>query len=233
MPVLEHLAELRRRLFICAGAIVVAATVCFFFSNQVIAFLLHFLRAALHDPHKNLQVLSPLDAFVVRLKIATYGGIVLALPIWLYEVWRFVTPGLNPKEKRYAVPFVLSALVLFALGALVAFLTLEPALHFLAAVGGPNQTPNYTSDKYVTLVALMIVAFGISFEFPLILVFLQIAHVLSPAQLRKARRWAIVGIFFFAAVITPSQDPYSLFFMAIPMCLFYEASILVGRMLKR
>ena len=178
-------------------------------------------------------MLGPVDGFITRLKVATYGGIVLALPVWLYELWRFITPGLNPKERKYAIPFVLSSLVLFALGAVVAFLTLEPALKFLIQVGGPSQTPQYTSDKYLTLVSLMVVAFGLSFEFPVILVFLLIAGVLKTAQLRKARRWAIVGIVTFAAVITPSQDPYSLFFMAVPMYLFYEASIVIGRILKK
>src|SRR6185312_10070538 len=165
--------------------------------------------------------------------VATYGGIVLALPIWLYQLWRFITPGLNPKERRYAVPFILSSIVLFAMGAAVAFLTLEPALKFLIDVGGPSQSPQFTSDKYLSLVSLMIVAFGLSFEFPVILVFLLIAGVLKTQQLRKARRWAIVGIVTFAAVITPSQDPYSLFFMAVPMYLFYEGSIVIGRILKK
>ena len=126
-----------------------------------------------------------------------------------------------------------SSIVLFVLGAFVAFLTLEPALNFLIDVGGPSQSPQFTSDKYLTLVSLMIVAFGLSFEFPVVLVFLLIAGVITTAQLRHWRRWAIVGIVTFAAVITPSQDPYSLFFMAVPMYLFYEASIVIGRILKK
>ena len=100
-------------------------------------------------------------------------------------------------------------------------------------VGGSSQRASYTSDKYLSLIALMVVAFGASFEFPVVLVFLLLARVLKVEQLKKARRWAIVGIFLFAAIITPSQDPYSLFFMALPMVLFYEGSILIGRILKR
>ena len=132
-----------------------------------------------------------------------------------------------------ALVYVASALVLFALGALVAFLTLEPALKFLIDVGGPSQEATYSSEKYISLVSLMIVAFGASFEFPVVLVFLLIARVLKVEQLRRARRWAIVGIFLFAAIITPSQDPYSLFLMAIPMYIFYEACIIIGRIMKR
>jgi sec-independent protein translocase protein TatC len=233
MPMLDHLAELRNRIIVSIAAVAVGGLVAFVFSNQIISFLISFYRDALHNQHAKLVNLSPVDGFVIRLKVATYGGIVLALPIWLYELWRFVTPALDPREKRYAIPFVASALVLFALGAFVAFLTLEPALKFLIQVGGPSQQAAYTSEKYLSLIALMIVAFGLSFEFPIVLVFLLIAHVITTAQLRHARRWAAVGIVTFAAVITPSQDPYSLFFMAVPMYLFYEGSIIIGRILKR
>lgn len=233
MTMVEHLGELRTRIMISLAAVVVGAVVAFAFSNQIIDFLVRFYRDATHGKRNALIFTGPADAFLTRLKVATYGGIVLALPVWLYELWRFVTPGLNPKEKRYAVPFVASAIVLFALGAVVAFLTLEPALSFLLNIGGDAQKPLLAADRYITLVSLMVVAFGLSFEFPIVLVFLLIARVITTAQLRHARRWAIVGIVIFAAVITPSQDPYSLFFMALPMYLFYEASILVGRILRR
>jgi len=233
MPVLEHLAELRRRIFICAIAIALGGIVAFTFSNQIIDFLLEYYKEATDDPKKALVFTAPADAFLTRLKVATYGGIVLALPVWLWQLWRFMTPGLHPNEPRYAVPFLVSALVLFGLGAVVAFLTLEPALHFLIAVGGDAQQPLFTSDKYLGLVSLMVVAFGLAFEFPVVLVFLLLARVITTAQLREARRWAIVAIVTFSALITPSQDPYSLAFMAVPMYLFYEGAILIGRILKR
>jgi sec-independent protein translocase protein TatC len=233
MPIMDHLAELRRRILISVAAVAMAAVMMFFFSNEVISFLVQYYKDATHGKRNALVFTGPVDGFLTRLKVATYGGIVLALPVWLYELWRFITPGLNPKERRYAVPFVLSSVLLFILGAGVAFLTLEPALKFLIDVGGPSQTPLFTSDRYLTLVSLMVVAFGLSFEFPVLLVFLLIAGVIKTAQLRHFRRWAIVGIVTFAAVITPSQDPYSLFFMAVPMYVFYEASILIGRILKK
>ena len=233
MPIMDHLGELRRRVLISALAVVGCATVMFFFSNAVITFLVKYYEDATHGQRNALIFTGPVDGFITRLKVATYGGIVLALPIWLYQLWRFITPGLNPKERRYAVPFVLSSVVLFVMGAAVAFLTLEPALKFLIDVGGPSQTPLFTSDRYLSLVSLMVIAFGLSFEFPVILVFLLIAGVIKTTQLRHFRRWAIVGIVVFAAVITPSQDPYSLFFMAAPMYLFYEMSIIIGRLLKK
>jgi len=233
MPMLEHLAELRNRIIISVAAVLAGAIVAFAFYDPITNFLLDFYRDSINNGEITFIFTGPADAFITRLKVATYGGIVLALPIWLWQMWRFITPALDPKEKRYAVPFVLSAIVLFALGAFVAFLTLEPALNFLLNIGGTAQRPLLTYDKYLTLVALMVVAFGLSFEFPIVLVFLLIARIITTAQLRHARRWAAVGIVAFAAVITPSQDPYSLFFMAVPMYVFYEASIIIGRILKR
>jgi sec-independent protein translocase protein TatC len=214
-------------------AVVIGATVAFFLYGDISTFLLDFYRNSISNQKATFIFTGPVDAFVTRLKVATYGGIVLALPVWLYQLWRFITPALDPREKRYAVPFVVSAIVLFALGALVAFITLEPALNFLLNIGGSAQRPLLTYDKYLTLVALMVVAFGLSFEFPIVLVFLLIARVLTTEQLRHTRRWAAIGIVTFAAVITPSQDPYSLFFMAAPMYVFYESSIIIGRILKR
>lgn len=233
MTVVEHLTELRRRLIISLVAIAIGGIICFVFAPQIISFLVEFYKNSTADTPNKLIFTGPLDAFATRLKVATYGGIVLALPVWLWELWRFITPGLHPTEKRYAVPFLFASLFLFACGAVVAFLTLQPALNFLLKIGGSDLRPLLTADKYISLVSLMIVAFGISFEFPVVLVFLLIARVLTTAQLRHWRRYAAVFIVTFAAVITPSQDPYSLFAMAVPMYLFYEASILVGRFLKR
>jgi sec-independent protein translocase protein TatC len=233
MTIVEHLSELRRRIFISLLAVAAGAIVCFIFSNSIVHFLLDYYTHATHGKQSKLIFTGPLDAFLVRLKVATYGGIVLAVPVWLWQLWRFVTPGLHQNEKRYAVPFITSSILLFALGAWVALLTLTKALEFLINVGGSSLQPLLAADKYLSLVGLMILAFGISFEFPVVLMFLLIAHVLTTTQLRRWRRITIVVIVVFAAVITPSQDPYSLFFMAIPMYIFYEACILIGRILKR
>jgi sec-independent protein translocase protein TatC len=233
MTVFEHLGELRRRLMISIVAIVVAGTIVFIIAPEIISFLVTFYHDATNGKRNALIFLGPLDAFATRLKIATYGGIVLASPVWLFQMWRFITPGLNPNEKKYAIPFVLSSIFLFILGGIVALLTLEPALNFLLQIGGSDLKPTLAADKYISLVSLMIVAFGLSFEFPVVLMFLLIARVLTTQQLRKWRRYAAVIIVAFAAIITPSQDPYSLFAMAIPMYLFYEACIIIGRVMKR
>jgi len=233
MTVVEHLTELRRRIIISIVAVSLGAIVCFIFSESVIRFFVNYYRDATHGEKNALIFLGPLDAFLTRIKIATYGGIVLALPVWLFELWRFITPGLNPKEKRYAIPFIFASIALFALGGYIALLTLPKALEFLLDIGGSQLRPELTADKYLGLVSLMIIAFGVAFEFPVVLVFLLLARVLTTRQLRRWRRPAILIIVIFAAVITPSQDPYSLFAMAIPMYIFYELSIIVGRILKR
>lgn len=231
MTIVEHLREVRRRAFISLAAVAVGGIVAFVFSREIISFLVHYYQHATHGRRDALVFTGPLDAFKVRLQIATYGGIVLALPVWLWQLWRFVTPALERREKRYAIPFLASSLVLFALGAWIALLTLTKALAFLLGVGGPQLQPFLTADKYLSLVSLLIVAFGLSFEFPVLLMFLLVARVLSTAQLRRWRRAAIVVIVLFAAVVTPSQDPYSLFAMAVPLYLFYEACIVLGRIL--
>jgi len=234
MTVVEHLTELRKRIMISLVAVMGTASLVYWFAPDIIRWLLEFYKDAAPKGTPNHFVFTgPLDAFVTRLKIATYGGIVLAVPVWMWQLWRFITPGLHKHEKRYAVPFVFASVVLFALGVVVALLTLPAALGWLLGVGGQEVQPLLTADKYISLVSLMMVAFGISFEFPVVLVFLLIARVLKTSQLIKWRRWAIVVIVAFAAVITPSQDPYSLFFMAIPMYLFYEGSIVIGKIMKR
>jgi len=239
MTLMEHLTELRRRIIVCAIAIVVGGIIGFILYSRI----LHVLSHPYAEVTRNrgicgpggckLVATDPLAPFLVRLKVSTYSGFVIALPVVLWQLWRFITPGLNPKEKKYAIPFIGSSIVLFLLGGFVAWLTFPKALSFLVSIGGGDISTFFTADKYLTFVSLMILAFGLSFEFPVVLVFLMLARVLKTSTLRKYRRHAIVGIVAFAAVITPSQDPYSLFFMAAPMVLFYEGSIVIGRILKR
>ncbi len=176
---------------------------------------------------------GPLEPFIVRLKVSTYGGIALSVPFVFWQIWRFVTPGLHKNERRYGILFLIAIIALFALGAVVAWFTVQKALEFLLTAGGNSIQPFISADKYLTLITLMMAAFGVAFEFPVLLVFLLLVRVVNTRQLRNARRWAIVGVVTFAAVITPSQDPFSLFFMAVPMYVFYEISILIGRVMKR
>ncbi|MDQ2826621.1 MAG: twin-arginine translocase subunit TatC [Actinomycetota bacterium] len=231
MPLVDHLTELRRRLIISIVALVVGGIVGFVIYNHVLNFLITPYREVTHKDQ--FVFFDPLEAFATRLKVSAWTGVFLSSPVVLWQLWRFITPGLHKKEKRYAIPFIVASILLFMLGAAVALITFKPALRFLIGVGGNNLTPLFSASKYLSLVILMIIAFGIAFEFPIVLVFLELAGVVSSRRLRQWRRPAIVIIVTVAAVITPSQDPYSLFAMAVPMYVFYEASIVIGRILKK
>lgn len=229
----EHLGELRGRIVKSVVALLFGTGIGFALSNRVLDFLVNPYCESQKGKSCQLVVIDPLEGFSTRIKLALFVGFVLASPVILWQVWRFVTPGLHRNEKRYAIPFIVSSIVLFVAGAAVAVVTFPKALDFLIAVGGPNLVPLFSPSKYLRLYLLVVVAFGISFEFPILLVFLQLARILKSAQLRKWRRGAIIAIVVFAAVVTPSQDPVTLLAMAGPMYLFYELSILLGKLLKR
>src|SRR5665213_3532516 len=232
MTLIEHLTELRRRVLVCAVVFIVAATVAFLVYNHILSFLQH-PYCQVNAKHCNLYVTSPLDGLSLRVKIAAYGGVFLASPVWLWELWRFITPGLNPKEKKYAIPFIVASILLFALGCLVAYLTFPHALGFLTSIGGPSLNQILDPTKYLSLIVLLMTVFGLTFEFPVLLVSLQVAGVLTPKQLSSWRRWAIVLIVVVAGVVTPSSDPFSMMALAVPLYIFYEASIIIGKILNR
>ena len=230
MSVWDHLRELRGRITISLIAVAFGAIICFALFEPILGFIL--------DPYEDITnkifiTTGPLDAFILRMKVAAYGGIVIASPVIFFQLWRFVTPGLYPNEKKYAVPFVIASVVLFVSGALVAILTFPRALDFLINIGGDDIEPLFTAPSYVSLVLVMVVAFGFAFEFPLLVVFLLLARIVETRQLRQWRRYTFLGIVVIAAVITPSQDPITLFALAIPMYILYEGAIVVGRLMRR
>ncbi len=234
MTLVEHLTELRHRLIVSITALLAGGTISFALYNHILHFFVQPYCQVVGPRHScNLFVTGPLDGFAIRLKIAAYGGLVLASPVVLWQLWRFVTPGLNPNEKRYAVPFVASSLLLFAVGGFVAYNTFPRTLRFLDAVGGPNLHQIYSPNSYLSLIVVLMVVFGLTFEFPVLLVFLQIVGVLTPARLSSWRRVAIVIMVATAAIITPSPDPFSMLALAVPMVVFYEASIVIGKILRR
>ena len=231
MTLAEHLTELRRRVLVCATAFMVAGTVAFLFYPHILSFLQHPYCQI--STRCGFYITGPLDGLALRVKIAAYGGLFLASPVLLWELWRFITPGLKRNEKRYAIPFIAASILLFALGALVAYLTFPHALRWLSSIGGPSLTEILDPTKYLSLIVLLMTVFGLTFEFPVLLVSLEIAGVLTPQKLSSWRRWAIVLIVVVAGVVTPSSDPFSMMAMAIPLYIFYELSIVVGRLIAR
>ena len=247
MTLVEHLTELRTRIVRSLLAVMAGATICWIFYERIFDFLIDPYCKALPEAaaegdttttlltraNCGLLATNPLEGFGLRTTIALYGGIALAMPVNLYQRWRFIAPGLYKHERRYAVPFVVLGALLFALGGALAYWTIPKALDFLIEIGGPDLITVYSAKPYLSLIIKMIVAFGLGFEFPLLLAFLQMVGVLTPQALARSRRYAAVGVVALVAVITPSGDPISLCVLAGPMYLFYEASIIFGKIWMR
>lgn len=240
MTLMEHLSELRNRLVISVIAVAIGmAIIGGPFYQDVQDFLTEPYKDLCEDESSTanqectLLQTDPVEGLSVRFKVAAYGGIALAMPVLLWQVWRFVSPGLYSREKRYAIPFVAAAMFLFVLGASLAYWTLPRALDFLGSIGGDDLTQFYSPGKYFQLVSYMMLAFGAGFEFPILLIFLQLAGILSPDTLRKGRRYAYVLITVLVAVVTPSGDPFSMLALSLPMIVFYEIAIVIGRILAR
>jgi sec-independent protein translocase protein TatC len=241
MTVVEHLEELRHRIVVSVIAVLGGGILGWFlyqpFMNLVnnpFCDYVNGLPADRRPPAGCRLVFSgPVDAMLIKLKVVLFLGLFLALPVLLYQLWAFIVPGLTTRERKLSVPFVVASMLLFLLGAVFALFTLPKGLGFLLGFAGPDVTPLISFPSYVGFVVLVTLAFGVSFEFPILLVFLTMVGVLSSAKLRAWRRWAILGISVFAAVITPSSDPYSMLALMLPMVFFYEASIIIARLMKK
>lgn len=244
MTLTEHLAELRVRIIRCALAVTVGMVVIMAFYDPVLKFLTRPYRnlcidrpdmceGSLRGGDVILLNLDPIDGLATRVRIAMYGGIVMAIPIIMWQIWKFVVPALKANEKKYAIPFILSTVCLFLLGGFLAYWTLEAALEFLISWAGGDVQSTFVVSRYINLVVLMVGAFGVGFQFPVLLVFLQLVGVLRPQQLLNWWRYAIVGIVVLAAVITPSGDPISLTALAAPMLVLYFVSIGIGLIAQR
>ncbi len=237
MTVVEHLTELRERLLRCVLALVVTSTVAFaVLYEPVLRFVTRSYctipasyRVATAGGGCKLLALGPLDPIGIRIRVSLTVGLLLAMPYLAWQLWRFITPGLKRSEKRYAIPFALASTILFAMGVAVAFFTLPKAIGFLVGIGGSSLATFFQADRYLRFVLFMGLAFGLTFEFPLVLIFLSLVGILSSRAMLKAWRGAVAIITVAAAVITPSQDPISMFAMAIPMWVFYFAAAGVAR----
>jgi len=234
---MDHLEELRSRLFKIVLAFVLGSVVAWFVYDPILAVLTKPLKglpgAGEVISRGKLVVLAPTEAFFIRVKITAFAGFVVALPVILWQLWRFVTPGLHRKEKRYVVPFVFVSLALFAAGIWLALFSLPKALQLLTSFGGKDVVLVPRASEYLSFMMLMIAAFGISFEFPIVLIGLTMAGVLTSRSLRNGRQAAWVIILIVAAVITPTTDPITMLLMAVPMLFLYEGTILTARLMKK
>jgi sec-independent protein translocase protein TatC len=232
MTLVQHLAELRRRLIISVVAFVLGAAIAAGFYQGMLDLLQHPLCHA--DPHNcAFYVQGPLDPLSLRIQMAAFGGLLIASPVILFQMWRFITPGLSRHEKRYAVPFVLISIVLFFSGCALAYTVFPHALSFLHSVGGSSLHQILSPNQYLSLILLVMFLFGLTFEFPVILVGLQLAGVLRSSQLLHAWRWAIIGLTLVAAIFTPSADPFSMLVLEVPLVSFYFLSIGIGKLFGR
>ncbi len=246
MPFLAHLEELRKRLVVSFSAIGVGFVLVFNFRERIIQYLqwpltteilmgrrFPFLAFKSKPPIAKLTALGPAETLWTHFKVAFIAGLLVALPVVLYEVWRFISPGLLPKERRFALPFVVLSTVFFFLGvAFCYFIVLPMALQFLLTFDPSiQQTPRFS--EYVDFTLKFLLAFGVIFELPLAMVIAARMGIVTPQFLARNRKYAILVNFIIAAILTPTPDVFNQCLMALPMCLLYEVGILASRIVAR
>jgi sec-independent protein translocase protein TatC len=241
MSVINHLRELRRRLILAVIFIALGAILGWVLYPHVLNVLRHpycsvpkkyrYTPAGTEDCV--LIYHGVLDGFTTRLQVSAITGAVFTAPLWLYQIWAFITPGLRKNERKYTIIFILASTVLFAAGTSLAYIVLSKGLRILLQQAGFGTQAQLTVSQYIGFVTLMLVAFGAAFELPLIVVLANVAGVLPTRVLRKSQRLAIFLIFLFAAIATPTTDPITMCAMAVPMVLLFEGAVLFAVLRER
>lgn len=222
----EHLAELRHRLILALAGIAVGVAVGIWQSEILLEIIRRPILPHL-GPNGGLVFTGVMDKFMAHLKVGALGGVIATCPWWLYQVWKFISPGLYKNERRFAFGFIVSGTVLFLAGvSFVYFMVYPAAFEYLLSIGGNTDKPMITIEEYLSFFATTTVMFGLSFELPLVLVMLAMMGIIDAAFLKRSRRYAIPGLSLVAAVITP-PDAISMVMMLVPMVLLYEISIIV------
>ncbi len=232
---MDHLRELRKRLGRALIGVVVGMALVGGFVERIFHGLMQPVLDSLPEKQRALHYTSYIEPLMVYLKVALYGGIFVAVPWVLYQLWQFVAPGLYRKEKRVVVPFLVSGTALFYLGAVFCYFVIMPAAFPAMAAIASDQSlaPVLTMGEQLSLVLGMLLGFGIVFEVPVVIAFLSMIGLVDWRWLAKYRRIAIVVNVTVAAIITPTGDPLNLAFMAVPMILFYEIGIILARILGK
>jgi sec-independent protein translocase protein TatC len=242
MTLVAHLTELRNRIAKALLALLVATAVAFWWYEHGLG---EFIRAPYcgldpdlryggnADGGCGLLITDVFGGVFIRLKVSFLAGAVLSAPFWLYQLWAFITPGLKRHEKRYGIGFVAVSSLLFALGALLAYVSLAKGLALLLGLAGDGVVIALTAQDYIGFVLSLLVAFGVSFELPLIAIALNLVGVLSHEVLSRSRRWIFFLTIVFAAFVTPTQDPFTMLLMAGPMIVLFELAIQVARVVDK
>lgn len=228
-PLIEHLVELRRRLIWCFLALGVSFGVCFYYADAIFAFLVQPLKEAFGPGQGKLIYTKLYEAFFVQIKVAFFAAFFVSFPIIANQVWAFVAPGLYAKEKKAFLPFLIATPVLFIAGGALAYYAVMPAafqflLHYQGQIGGIKREALPSVDDYLGLVMQFILAFGIAFLLPILLMLLERAGLVTRDKLKKGRRYAILGAFVIGAVVAP-PDVASQCMLAIPLILLYELTL--------
>jgi len=239
MPLLDHLRELRQRLFVSVVAIVVASIVAGLFYDQLLALLQNPFEDSVRplaeeqDINAELTINTVSGPFTLLLKVSVVAGVVAASPIWLYQLWAFIVPGLHRNERRWSMVFGAVAGPLFITGVLIGYYVLPKGINILISFT-PDEVSNLVElSGYLSFVLRMLLVFGVAFEIPLFVILLNLAGVVSGRQLGEHRPWIIIGTFIFAAIATPSTDPVSMLFLALPMTLLFFISEIIARLVDR
>src|SRR5687768_4821041 len=241
MTLIAHLTELRNRIAKALVALLVATAVAFWWYEHGLG---EFIRAPYcgldadlrfgdGDTGCGLLITDVFGGVFIRLKVSFLAGAVLSAPFWLWQLWAFITPGLKRNEKRYGIGFVAVSTLLFALGAVLAYISLSAGLELLLGLAGEGTIIALTAQDYIGFVLSLLVAFGVSFEVPLIAVALNLVGVLSYEVLSSSRRWIFFLTFVFAAFVTPTQDPFTMLLMAGPMIVLFEGAIQIARIVDK
>ena len=249
LPLKEHLSELRKRILISLTVLFIAFLFIFNYSEELFNILVFPLKSEIKLDVKNpyihiinktpktpvsLVFLAPAEAFWMHMKVSFLASFIFVLPVIFYQIWKFISPGLLAKEKKYLMPFIFSSTILFLAGALFCFVIILPfAMTFLLGYKTGSLTPMISVGSYVDFCMKLILAFGAIFELPLAIIFLAKLGIVSPAGLAKNRKYAILLSFVAAATLTPTPDAFNQTLMAVPIIILYEIGILLSMLIYR